>query len=317
MILILRRRVAAIAAVGIFAASSCAPADDEIANNAADPQIVATTSIWADIASRALCDYPVNSIIPIGSDPHSWEPSMASRSDIERASLIIANGLDLEHGLTDLLDLAATTTTRVRYMTDNVDLLPSGNSAEPNEEHSSTLDPHIWLDPQLVIEKVEDIRSAAIEAGLPSTQISSCTTDYVDDLETLDAYIETLIAPLAQDQRSIVTNHDALAYFAHRYNLTVVGSVIPSTTTLSEPNPADLADLASTIERLDIRVIFTDAESSDAESSALAERLNIEIVPLLTATLTSGAEYGKDYVTLMATMAERMSMGLAANGATP
>ena len=65
---------------------------------------LATTTIWADITSNALCDAPVESIIPSGADPHSFEPSVRVPEDIAAANLLVRNGLFLEEGLLATLD---------------------------------------------------------------------------------------------------------------------------------------------------------------------------------------------------------------------
>ena len=82
-----------------------------------------------------------------------------------------------------------------------------------------------------------------------------------------------------------MTNHDAFGYFAARYDFEVVGTVIPSLSTLAETNPADLADLAAIIEELDIPAIFAEYQAADTEANALAD-----VLPgVSVATLDSGS----------------------------
>ena len=126
----------------------------------------------------------------------------------------------------------------------------------------------------------------------------------------LDAEITELVATVPPTTRNLVTNHDALGYFADRYGFTVIGTVIPSTSTMASTNPADLADLARLIAESGVTTIFTDAESSDIDAAALADRLDgVQVTPLLTGSLTSGVEDGRDYLTLMRTNAERIVVG--------
>jgi zinc/manganese transport system substrate-binding protein len=320
---LIRRQVRALAttlALGMLVITgACSSSDSD--RDAASRPYLATTSIWADIASHALCGAPVEPIIPLGSDPHSWEPSIRTRGDLESAALVIANGLDLEEGLIDLLSTVESQGTKVTYIADYVDVLDGepdtavnhddADADEDSHEHHDG-DPHIWLDPIRVADALPAIVEAAIAAGGDESMLTDCANGYADDLRALDGDIATALADIAPIDRLLVTNHDALGYFADRYKFTIVGTVIPSTSTHAEANAADLAELAQIIDDLGIPAIFTDAQSSDVDATALAKRLDgVEIVPLLTGTLTSGTEAGATYIALLRTNAELITEALA------
>jgi zinc/manganese transport system substrate-binding protein len=311
---------------------------------AQDLVALATTSIWADVTSRALCEAPVDSVIPIGADPHSWEPSIRVTADLAAADLLIRNGLDLEEGLLGALDTVDTSRTTVVTLSglisdadddhsdhdhsdhdestdddhsdhDHSDHDHSDHDESTDDDHSdhdhsdhdhSGPDPHLWLDPVLVADLVDGIASAAVAAGWPTTVID-CAATYSEELLALDAEIADAVATLDSDARILVTNHDALGRFADRYDFEVLGSVLPSLSTLAEANPADLAELATTITTTGVTAIFVDAQSSDTDAKALARRLDgVEVVTLLTGSLTSGTDGGRDYLTMMRTNTGRI-----------
>ena len=289
------------------------------------PQLLATTSIWADITSSVVCGEYVPSLIPIGSDPHTWEPSIATRADIDGAKVIIANGLNLESGLSDLLKTADSDGKTVVEMTDVVDLIAIGSHSGDSEgehqedehsdevddhDHGSQFDAHIWLDPTRVIEAIPAIVNAAVVAGFDLSTITPCAEQYISSLQTTDREIDELLSSLRDNQRIIVTNHDSLGYFAERYDLSVIGTVLPGSDTSVEANAADLVELSNTLVELGIATIFTDAESTDVDSRALADRLDIDIVPLLTSSLTSGVDSGGSYLDLMLNNAQAISDAL-------
>lgn len=286
--------------------------------------VFATTSIWADITSRALCSADVRSIIPIGSDPHTWEPSMATRGDLQSADLIIANGLDLEEGLLPVLDAVEAEGLPVLHMSDHIDLLDMADDDHEDEDdhtdedhaddehHHDGADPHIWLDPIRVANALSAIVDAAVAAGGNGAELTTCAENFAEELTALDAEINSTLTAIPTAERLLVTNHDALAYFADRYEFEIVGTVIPSTSTMAETNAADLAELAMTITDLGIGAVFTDAKSTDVDAQALAERLDgVTVVPLLTGTLTSGAESGADYISLLRYDASAIAEALA------
>jgi len=244
--------------------------------------VIATTTIWADIASEVACGAVIPSLIPPGADPHTFEPSLRDRETLDRSSTVIANGLGLEAAVQPLLD---TTDATVIEMTDLVDVIVDDGHDDDHDgndghDHEGG-DPHIWQDPRRVIRTLD-----AIAAALHAADLDTCVDDYRAELTTLDGEIEALLADLPSDARVLVTSHDSLEYFAERYDFEIVGTVIPSTSTLAETNAADLATLADAIEAQNVPAIFTDAFESTSDADALARRLDVRVVPLLTGALT-------------------------------
>jgi zinc/manganese transport system substrate-binding protein len=249
-------------------------------------------------------------VIPIGADPHSWEPSIRVTADLAAADLVIRNGLDLEEGLLGALDTVDTSRTTVVTLSGLISNADDDHDESTDDDHNdhdhSGPDPHLWLDPVLVADLVDGIASAAVAAGWPTTVID-CAATYHEELLALDAEIADAVATLDPNARILVTNHDALGRFADRYDFEVLGSVLPSLSTLAEANPADLAELATAITTTGVSAIFVDAQSSDTDAKALARRLDgVEVVTLLTGSLTSGTDGGRDYLTMMRTNTGRI-----------
>jgi zinc/manganese transport system substrate-binding protein len=259
--------------------------------------IIATTSIWADIASNVACGEEVASLIPAGGDPHTFEPSLRDRELIERPAAIIANGGGLEGPVTDLLTTVdGRPGTSVYDMTAGVDVVDG--------------DPHVWQDPTLVATAIDAIAAAAVAVGRDPADIATCTDAYRSELMALDAEIAELLRPIPTENRVMVTSHDSLEYFARRYDIEVVGTVIPSTNTLAESNAADLAVLAELITERHVPAIFTERLESTTDAEALANRLDVRIVPLVTDALTD--QPGTDtYVGMMRSNATTIAEALA------
>lgn len=295
---------AALALVG------CAGGDSGEASDDGGAALIATTTVWADVTSAVACGAPIPSLIPFGADPHSFEPALRDRAVVEHATTIIANGLALEEPLLDLLATARDGGTIVLDMADHVDVITGDDehdqdehSADDGHGHATDGDPHIWQDPTRVAGTLDTIATAVAAAGFPV-----CTDDYRSELAALDEEIRAMIESIPPDARVMVTSHDSLAYFADRYGMTIVGTVIPSTSTLAETNAADLADLADAIEANDVPAIFTDDFESTADAEALAQRLGVEVVPLITGSLTDDTP---TYVDMMRHNAELITNALA------
>jgi zinc/manganese transport system substrate-binding protein len=261
-------------------------------NDADAAPVLATTTIWADVTSGVGCGAEVPSLIPAGADPHTFEPSLRDREAVERATTVIANGLELEASVEPMLQAAADTRgVNVIEMTLDIDVLTSaedeehaaGETTAQDDEHGHAEggDPHVWQDPRRVAGTLDTIATA-----LAANDISTCTDEYRAELVALDAAIEALLADIPDDARVLVTSHDSLAYFADRYGFEIVGTVIPSTSTLAETNAADLAELADAIEARNVPAIFTEELESTSDADALAERLGVQVVPIVTDSLT-------------------------------
>lgn len=278
------------AAVALLALVGCGSDGDRSGGASDVPTVVATTSIWADITANVACDglAVVESVVPPGGDPHSFEPSLRDRETMQGAALVIANGLRLEESLADTIGAVESKGVPVLRVADGLDTIPIGAHGSGDDDHDEhgDRDPHVWWDPTRVAAAVPMIADALVEAGLDPARVAVCADQYVDDLSTLDDEVATIVAALPVDQRILVTNHDSLGYFADRYDFDVLGSVIPSSSSLAASSPAQLDELAARIVATGAPAIFADTQNSSADADALARRVGgVAVVSLLTDTL--------------------------------
>ena len=286
-------------------AAGCGGDGDDTA--AGVPVVVATTSIWADVVANVACDgqVQVRTIVPVGADPHAFEPSLADRALMEDSVLIVANGLGLEEGLASTLEAVEGAGTPVFEMTDHIDTLPYTShdddddddaTADDEHEHEGD-DPHVWFDPVRVAAALPALADRLVAAGgLDPEHVAECVTAYTSELEAADAQIVDLLSAVPDERRKLVTNHDALGYFADRYGFEVVGTVIPTPSGLAETNPAQLEALARLIEDVGVPAVFAESQHSTADAEALAARVgDVEVVTLLTGTV-GGDDEASTYV---------------------
>ena len=304
--------------------SPSAPVDDDAARppgaaeSAPPALIMATTTIWADIARNVACGglAEVASILPPLADPHDFEPSMSDRARLDAAQLIVANGLGLEEGLEDTLVSAEADGTPVFSTGDHVTTLEfdaetfgghddegedDGDEADDHGGHGSE-DPHVWLDPVRVAQAVESLADALVrDAELDANRVAACTDAYLADLADLHRDIADTLDAVAPARRKLVTNHDSLGYFADRYGFEVIGTIIPAATTLAEPSPAGLEELAHLIEDTGVRVIFAEELGHGAgEATMLADRLEgVSVENLYTGALGPPGSGAETYIAMM------------------
>lgn len=263
------------------------------------PQVVVSTSILADIVGEVAGDgVAVTVVIPAGSDPHEFQLSSAAAAQIGSADLVVLNGLGLDGSVAEVA--AAADGVPVLEVAPLVDPLPF--EGDDHGEGEEVLDPHFWHDPVRMAVAVEQIVAALIEhvEGVSPEAIRAGAADYVDEMLAVDEELAVAFAALPADRRVMVTNHDALGYLAARYDIEVLGVVIPGGE-LGEPSSAELKELVDTLRSAQVRAIFADAVNSTALAEAVASELGdqVEVVSLFTDSLDPNGGPASTYLGML------------------
>jgi zinc/manganese transport system substrate-binding protein len=281
------------------------------------PYVVATTTVWADVAGAVACDgqFEIRTLVPPGGDAHAYEPSLRDRETLDGAALVVANGLGLEELLDDTLETVAATGVPVVRIGELPELggaaSPAGNHDDGDAGHGHERgDPHVWVDPMLVRAAVAPLGEAMVAAGADAPSIKACARTAEADLDALDAEVEQTLATVEPEHRVLVTNHDSLGPFADRYGFEILGSVLGSSSTLTEASPADLEALGAAIERVGAPAIFAEVGHGRAEAEALAERLGVELVELSIDSLGEPGSGVESYADMMRTNARAIAAAL-------
>ena len=264
------RCLVAVLAVALGAAMLAACGGDGDATSAG-PSVVATTTQLGDMA-RAVAGGRANveQVLTANSDPHEHEPRPSDVRALADAEVVLRSGGDLDDWLDDVLENAGGDARTVTLL-DTV----KTRSGEQG------LDPHWWQDPRNAIIAVGRIRDALIAADPGGRAGYSARADaYSKRLRRLDRAIASCIDRIPRAQRKLVTDHDALRYYADRYAIRVIGTVIPALSTQAQPSAAAVARLVRTIRTEGVRTLF----SAGSVNPKLAEAIARE----------SGAKIGSD-----------------------
>jgi ABC-type Zn uptake system ZnuABC Zn-binding protein ZnuA len=247
------------------------------------PVVVATTTQAADLARAVAGERAqVRGVLAPNSDPHDYEVRPGDVKALARAAVVVRSGGDLDGWLTGAIDSAGSDAPVV-------DLLAAAGPVGD--------DPHWWQDPRRAELAVEAIRSALAQAdpeGAAGYAAGARRT--VRRLRALDAGVRTCLGQIPAGRRTLVTTHDALGYYARRYDLRVVGTVIPSLSTQGQASAGDLAELVDTIRREQVRAIFAESSVNASVEDAIAQEAGAQVGrPLWSDALgppgSSGATY--------------------------
>jgi len=256
--------------------SAASPSPSESTGAAADYTVIATTSVFADLAQLALGDnVTIETIIPAGVDVHTFEPSPADAQKLAGADLIVMNGLGLDEWALSLLEAAGKSEEDVLELAEGIDesnawvyLEGEEHDEEEGEEHSEEegeehghggTDPHIWLDPKGAAIYVNRI-AARVAAELPerAAAIESARDAGLAEIAALDEELRVGFAAIDASTRKIVTFHDAFGYFARAYEIEIVGVAVEAPG--QEPSAKEIAALIDAIKAAGVTSVFSEAQ---------------------------------------------------------
>lgn len=290
------------------------------------PVVAATTTVMGDVVTNVVGDLAeVVVIMPGNADPHEFQPSARQAAALRDADLVVANGGGFEEGLEDALDSAEDDGAAVFEAVDHVALLEPGDGARADDhadedggdgdDHGHEgADPHVFTDPArmaTVAEALADVLAEQVPA-LDTDAFRDRAAAYVDELRTLDAEVEGILAAVPAERRKLVTNHEVFAYFADRYDFEVVGAVIPSTTTQAAASAAQVDDLARLVAAEGVPAVFADTSSADDLAATLAAEVgDVAVVELFSESLGDEGSGADTYAGMVRTNATRIAEALA------
>jgi manganese/zinc/iron transport system substrate-binding protein len=247
-----------VAAVATFA--GCAQAHDEPYN------VVATTAMIGDVVSNVAGDQAeVTNLIGAGIDPHLFRPSRNDVRKLMQADVVFYNGLNLEGKMTETFARVRRAGKPVHEVTRLID-----KSYLLMDEESGHSDPHVWMDPKGWIRATRVVIDALADhdAG-HAAEYEKRGAEYIDKLEKLHEYAQTSFASIPQQQRVLVTAHDAFNYLARAYALQVEG--IQGISTDSEAGLRHIERLVDLLVDRKVAAVFTESSVSDKNIKALIE----------------------------------------------
>lgn len=265
-------------------------------SNPKELYVLAAESFLADMAQAIAGDREkINTLIPTGVDPHSFEPTPQDVVKIANSQVLIINGSGYEVWLNKTLSNAGGERLVIQASTGLTFRTP-----QPGEINDQA-DPHFWLDPIHGIKYVEAIRDGLIQADPQGKEIYSKNAEsYIARLNSLDQWISGQTASIPLARRQLVTNHESLGYFADRYGFTIVGAIIPSTSTEASPSAQQLAHLADQIRATNAPAVFLEIGANHQLADQLIHETGIKVIDnLYTETLSPPGGPAPDYITLL------------------
>ena len=215
------------------------------------PLVVASASIFADMAEQIGGDHVrVRSVVPIGGDPHVYEPTPADVRLIAAADLVLINGLTFEGWMNELI---ANSGTRARTVT-----ITEGIGTIASEEYANSSDPHAWMSARNGLTYVQNIRDALVELDPFNRKVYEFNANvYLQQIQELDREIFAQLDRVPEDRRVLITSHDAFRYYGRHYGIQVEAAL--GTSTDAEVQTDDVNRLTRIIRRTGVPAIFVES----------------------------------------------------------
>lgn len=230
--------------------------------------VLTTTNIVNDLVAQIGGDkIHTESLMGPGIDPHYYKASFGDMRKLAHADMVFYSGLNLEGRMENVLENLAAMKPVVA-LADSVD--PDALISE-----NEVIDPHFWFSTKLWIQAAYGVNYHLSQA-LPQQRdyFQQRTDAYVNELEALDQWIAQQIEQIPQNQRLLISAHNAFGYYGMAYNLEVMG--LQGINTTSEFGLADLKLLKDLIKQRNIKAVFVESTVSDRSIQSLISGLKAE-----------------------------------------
>lgn len=233
--------------------------------------VAATTGFIGDMVQNVGGErVRVTVVVPQGADPHSFEPRPSTLREISGARVLLANGLGLEPFLSRIQPQLPEGARTVKLAEGMPGLIRSDDG-----QHGG-YDPHLWLDPAYgvrYVERIRDVLSQLDPAGREAYRARARA--YIGQIRQADARVRECLQSVPPSARKVVSQHEALLYFARSYGITLVGSI--ANFAGQEKGPQTFARLAQEMKKQGVKVVFAEPQFSPAEAQALAQATGAKV----------------------------------------
>ena len=295
-------------AVGLFACSNA----NKNSNTSEKLKVVATNSIIADITKNIAGDkIDLHSIVPVGQDPHEYEPLPDDVKKTSQADLIFYNGINLETGgnawFTKLVQNAKKEENKDYYaVSDGVDVIYLEGQNEKGKE-----DPHAWLNLENGMIYAKNI-AKQLSAKDPKNKdfYEANLKKYLEKLEALDKEAKQKFNNIPKEKKMIVTSEGCFKYFSKAYN--VPSAYIWEINTEEEGTPDQIKALVEKLRKTKVPSLFVESSVDERPMQTVSKDTNIPIFEkIFTDSVAEPGKNGDSYYNMMKWNLDKIAEGLS------
>ena len=229
--------------------------------------IVTTCGMVTDIVSIVAGDRAnVSGLMGENVDPHMYKPTRNDQKTLLGADVVFYSGLMLEGRMSDTFIGVSRKGKPVYAVTEQIDV----SYLRQPPEFDGHWDPHVWMDITAWSQCVDVVTEALSSYDMThADEYRQRATDYQAQLREMDDYVRRTIATIPENQRWLVTAHDAFGYFARAYKIPVKSAQGISTD--SDAAIDDINRLVDFIVEKKISAIFVEVSVNPKNILAIIE----------------------------------------------
>ncbi len=233
------------------------------------PKVLATASMIWDMAKNIGGEHlDIQCIVPIGGDPHLYDPTPKDVKSVANAQLILKNGLTFEGWFNELIENSGTKAKSV--------IVTEGIQPVQSLTYENATDPHAWMNVTNAYTYIENIKKAFIELLPEKTAFFEKNyQNYLQELKKLDAYILKKIQSIPEEKRVLITSHDAFQYYGRRYGIQL--EAILGVSTDADVQTSDINRLNKVIKERKVPAVFIESTINPKLLKQLARDNNIAV----------------------------------------
>ncbi|WP_186731285.1 metal ABC transporter substrate-binding lipoprotein [Rummeliibacillus suwonensis] len=299
----------------LFLLAGCGTKDGKSANDSSKNgklNVVVTNSILWDMTRNIAGDkINLHSIVPVGKDPHEYEPLPEDIQKSTDADLIFFNGLNLETGgnawFTKLMENANKKENKDYYaVSEGVEALHLEGKGEEGKE-----DPHAWLNLENGMIYAQNIEKYLSEKDPDNKEFyKKNLKEYVAKLTELDNTAKGKFDSIPDSKKMIVTSEGCFKYFSKAYH--VPSAYIWEINTEEEGTPDQIKNLVDKLKKTDVQSLFVESSVDDRPMKMVAKDTDIPIyAKIFTDSIAEKGNDGDSYYSMMKWNLDHIYKGLA------
>ncbi|MFC0188166.1 metal ABC transporter substrate-binding protein [Fictibacillus aquaticus] len=274
-------------------------------------EVVATYSIIYDLVKNVGGDkVEIHSLVPIGSNPHEYDPLPEDVMKATDADAVFYNGLNLEEGNSWFEKLMKS----ADKSGEDAPVFRVSEGVEPIHLESKGLekqmDPHAWLDIKNGIKYVENIRDALSEVDPENKEYYKKNADaYIKELNALHEKTITELEKIPKEKRILITSEGAFKYFGNAYNMDT--GYIWEINSDSQGSPQQIKNVVDYIGQTKVPGLFVETSVDPRSMETVSKETGIPIKgKVFTDSLGKKGEDGDTYIEMMKWNTETIIKGL-------
>ena len=226
------------------------------------------TSIVENIGGARI---DLQGVVPEGVNSHTFEPAPSVAATLSNADLIFLNGLFLEEPTLELARANLKPNATIVKLGDQTITRDEWRFDFSFPEEGGHPNPHLWPDPILALRYAEIVsRNLSARDPANADYYAANYTAFEKRIRQLDEAIKSMVAGVPVENRKLLTYHDSWAYFADRYDFTVIGAAQPAD--FSEPSAREVIALIKQISAEGVPAVFgSEVFPSDVMETIAAE----------------------------------------------